>query len=94
MWPQLKANDSSAFKKFYRFLLRCQTLQKGGELDILNSPMAIRQIQLKLPSSQQDSWSKVVERTRRNKRREANFGDFVEFMDFECSVISDPVYSK
>ena len=93
-WPQLKANDSSAFKRFYRFLLRCQTLQKGGELDVLNSPMAIRQIQLKLPSSQQDSWSKIVEKTRRDKRREANFGDFVKFIDFECSVISDPVYSK
>ena len=56
--------------------------------------MAIRQIQLKLPSSQQDSWSKIVEKTRRDKRREANFGDFVKFIDFECSVISDPVYSK
>ena len=93
-WPQLKQNDSNAYKKCYRFLLKCLTLQKRGELDILNSPISIRQIQLKLPASQQDKWSKIVETTRRKNHREANFEDFVKFMDFESSVNSDPVYSR
>lgn len=93
-WLPLKQNDAAAFKKFYRFLLKCLTLQQNGDLDVLNSPMSIRQIQVKLPSSQQDKWSKVVESTRRKFRREANFKDFVEFIDFESSVINDPVYSR
>ena len=94
IWPQVKQNDANAFKRFYRFLLRCLTIQKRGELDVLNSPMSIRQLQLKLPTPQQDKWSKIVETTRREKGREASFEDFVKFIDFETSVISDPVYSR
>ena len=93
-WPQIKQNDAAAYKKFYRFSLRCLTLQKRGELEVLNSPISIRQLQLKLPNSQQDKWSKIVETTRRQQGREANFEDFVEFVDFETSVISDPIYAK
>ena len=93
-WPQIKQNDAAAYKKFYRFSLRCLTLQKQGELEVLNSPISIRQLQVKLPSSQQDKWAKKVETTRRQQRREANFEDFVKFVDFETSVISDPIYAK
>ena len=85
-WPQLRQNDSSAYKKFHRFLLKCLTLQKGGELEVLNSPISIRQIQLKLPSSQQDRWSKIVETTRREQAREAVFKDFVEFIILNVSL--------
>ena len=69
-WPQIKQNDANAFKKFYRFLLRCMTIQKRGELDILNSPMSIRQLQLKLPTPQQDKCPKIVETTPEGKREE------------------------
>ena len=93
-WPLLKQNDASAFKRFYRFLLKCQTLQKSGELEVLDSPLSIRQIQLKLPAPHQDRWSKIVEQTRRTSGREAKFQDFVSFVDFENSVINDPVYSR
>ena len=93
-WPQIKQNDAAAYKKFYRFSLRCLTLQKQGELEVLNSPISIRQLQLKLPNTQQDMWSKIVETTRRKQGREANFEDFVKFVDFETSVISDPIYAK
>ena len=93
-WPQIKQNDAAAYKKFYRFSLRCLTLQKQGELEVLNSPISIRQLQLKLPNTQQDKWSKIVETTRRKQGREANFEDFVKFLDFETSVISDPIYAK
>ena len=93
-WPQIKQNDAAAYKKFYRFSLRCLTLQKQGELEVLNSPISIRQLQVKLPSSQQDKWAKKVETTRRQQRIEANFEDFVKSVDFETSVISDPIYAK
>ena len=93
-WPSIKQNDASAFKAFYRFLLKCQTLQKNGELEVLDSPLSIRQIQLKLPVPHQDRWSKIVELTRRTEKREARFQDFVSFIDFESSVINDPVYSR
>jgi hypothetical protein len=56
--------------------------------------MSIRQIQLKLPPTYQDKWSKIVENTRRNSGREANFADFVKLIDYESSIINDPVYSR
>ena len=93
-WPAFKQNDASAYKKFHRFLLKCLTLQRNGELEVLDSPLSIRQIQLKLPTSHQDKWSKIVEQTRRKLNREATFKDFVNLIDFESSVINDPVYSR
>ena len=93
-WPVIKQNDASAYRKFHRFLLKCLTLQRNGELKVLDSPLSIRQIQLKLPTTHQDRWSKIVEQTRRNSKREATFKDFVDFVDFESSVTNDPVYSR
>ena len=92
-WPQIKSNDGVALKALYRFLLRCSSYQKKGNID-LNSPLTIRSIQLSLPVNMQDSWTTRVSKIRKKKMQEATFFDFVEFIDEWCQSSNDPVYSR
>ena len=93
-WPQVKYGDGASLKALHRFLLQCQTYQKGGLLTGLDSPLEIRNIQLKLPLNLQDKWGHLVGKIRKHKAREATFSDFVEFVDSESTVLNDPVYSR
>ncbi len=92
-WPQIKPNDGVALKGLYRFLLRCSSYQKRGNID-LNSPLTIRSIQLSLPVNMQDSWTTRVSKIRKKRMREATFSDFVEFVDEWCQSSNDPVYAR
>ena len=92
-WPQIKANDAVGMKSLYRFLLRCLSYQKGGNID-LDSPLTIRSVQLALPVNLQDRWNARVGKIRRRKGREAKFADFVEYVEEESECLSDPVYGR
>ena len=80
-------------RTLYRFLLKCLSYQKSGKVD-LNSPLTIRNIQLSLPSHLQDRWVSRVGRIRKKRKREATFGDFVEFVEEESHCLNDPVYAR
>ena len=93
-WPVIKANDAESFQKFYIFLLKCQTLVDNGELGLLDSPFSIQESQQKLPSAQQERWSRSVELTRRKEKREPTFSDFVEFVEFEKTVVNNSSHAR
>ena len=93
-WPIIKHGDGHGYKSLYRFLLQCQAYQKNGCLDGLDSPLMIRNIQLKLPVSGQDKWAHVVGKIRKRTKKEAAFKDFVEFIEAESLVLNDPIYSR
>ena len=90
----MKYGDGASLKALYRFLLQCQTYQRGGILIGLDSPLEIRNIQLKLPVNLQDKWGHIVGKVRKHKVREATFSDFVDFIESESAVLNDPVYSR
>ena len=92
-WAIVKHGDGIGLKALYRFLLQCQAHQMQGLLTGLDSPLELRNIQLKLPTNLQDKWNHTVNRIRRDKR-EADFRDFVEFVETESSVLNDPIYSR
>ena len=91
-WPSVKLSDVDAFRRFHLFLSRCFLVQQNGGLEILNSPMTIKTLQLKLPTSHQDKWSNKVQKIRRELSREPLFEDFVLFIEFESSVLADPFF--
>ena len=93
-WPSVKHGDGSGYKDLYRFLLQCLAYQKSGCLDGLDSPLMIRNVQLKLPVQGQDKWAQIVGKIRKREKREAAFKDFVEFVESESLVLNDPVYSR
>ena len=65
-WPIVKSTDSAAFRKLYRFLLRCQTYKNENRLQELDSSTTIRHIVHKLDTSLQDKWSVLAEKNSPN----------------------------
>ena len=93
-WPAVKQNDADALKKFHRFLIKCQAYKSGPKLRELDSPELIRILILKLHTTYQERWNRVADKTRRKKRCEPNFDNFVEFVSEEKSVLCNPTYSR
>ena len=54
-WPQIKYADALAFRTFYRFLIKCQSIMKPGpHLQVLNTPEILQILQSKLPGRLQE----------------------------------------
>ena len=49
-WDVIKANDTSAYKKLYRFLLKCQTYKTTYKLTELDSTDIIQTVIRKVPA--------------------------------------------
>ena len=93
-WRQIKPGDASEFRKFYSFLLKCNGLIKGQYWSCLDSPDNICTIIMKLPVHSRDKWNKNALIIRRHKHREPQLDDVLEFVDEECTLANDPLYSR
>jgi hypothetical protein len=94
-WPVIKLNDSSAYKKLHRFLLKGLSLKRGESLKELDSEMIIRTyILAKMDRSVQEKWLNKVVRSREKDEPEMNFTDIVNFVEYLSRLASDPSYSQ
>ena len=94
-WKTIRAGNVDDFKKFYRFLLKCNTNRKGDiYLRLLDNPETLRNLQSKLPSRLQDRWTRKAVQHRETNRNELDFSHFLEFVRIECKVLDDPIYSN
>ena len=93
-WEPIKSNDTIAYKKLYRFLLKCQTYKDSYQLKELDSTEMIRAIICKVHHSLQERWNRKAINIRTNQSREADFTDLMKFIEYEVTLMSDPAYSK
>lgn len=94
-WGPIRAGDVVEFKRFHRFLLKCNTNRKGdSHLSLLDNPETLRSLQSKLPYKLQERWTRRAVSRREASGKELDFSDFFEFIDTECKVLDDPVYSQ
>ena len=89
-WEPIKLNDSVEFKRFYRFLLKCQAYKQQHQLQELDSTDMLRVVILKVPQLLQDKWNRKVLDTRRKHKREVDFSDIVKFLETETTLIASP----
>ena len=54
----------------------------------------IRTVISKVHTTHQGRWNRRAIEIRKNKKREADFSDFVEFIEMEATLLSDPAYSR
>ena len=94
LWKPVKENDPPAFKKFHRFLQKCQTYKMQGRLKELDSTDMIRVVISKVHASHQGRWLRKALDIRRKHDKEADFNDLVKFFGREAEVLSDPAYSR
>ena len=93
-WEPIKPNDTSAYKKLYRFLLKCQTYKTTYNLKELDSTDMIRAVIRKVHSSLQERWNRKAVNIRKSNSREPDFSDLLKFVEYEVALLSDPSYSK
>ena len=59
-WPSLKPGDSSAYRKFYNFLIKCESIMSQQRWNSLNSPDILCTLTSKLPGNARDKWNRKV----------------------------------
>ena len=93
-WPQIIAGDADAYKKFQNFLVKCESIDHLQNWNVLNTPDIICMLLSKLPGSARDKWSRGVLAIRRKDSREPEMADFIQFVNDETLIITDPVFSR
>ena len=61
---------------------------------MLNTPDIICILLSKLPRSVRDKWSPKVLMIQRRGNREPEMADFIQFVNNETLIMTDPVFSK
>ena len=93
-WPQIKAANADAYRKFQNFLVKCENIDHLPNWNVLNTPDIICMLLSKLPGSARDKWSRKVLAIPRKVSREPEMVDFIQFVNDETLVVTDPVFSK
>ena len=90
----VKPGDASGFRKFYSFVLKCETFSKSTAWNALGTPETLCILASKLPGSFRDRLNRKVQVVRRNFGREPCLSDFASFVHEETTLINDPIFSK
>lgn len=94
-WPQVKAGDAASFRKFFNFLIKCQTASAGMVWNAIDTPDIICMLVSKLPGKLQYSWNKKVYHMRHSSHpREPTLEDLIALVDEETTLVSDPLFSR
>ena len=94
IWPLIKPGDSAALKKFYRFLIKCQSITVDITWNALNTPDTLCSLLAKFPCNMKDRWNRLTYNLRRHRERDAEFADPVIFIEEETILITDPMFSS
>ena len=79
-FPSVKSGDTSGFRKFYNFLLKCEVFSKSTAWNALESQETLCFLVSKLPGSLKDRWNKKVQVVRKSFGREPCLSDFASFV--------------
>ena len=93
-WPQVKFGDAKAFRKFFNFLLKCESVSDNQHWNALDTPEILCMLISKLPGVLMDRWNRKVQNIRRRESREPDLIDFVQFVEEETLLMNDPLFSR
>ena len=91
--PFLKPSDPSGYKKFYNFLLKCESIMTLQHWNSIDNPGILCILISKLPGNTRDRWNRKVLIIRRQHRREPELEDFIDFDD-ETQLANNPLFSR
>ena len=76
-WPQIKAGDADAHRKFQNFLIKCENIDHLQNWNVLDTEDIICMLLSKLLGSARDERSRKVLAIRRKVSREPEMADFI-----------------
>ena len=93
-WPSLKNGDSAGCRRFYNFLIKCESIMSRQQWNSLDTPDILCALISKLPGNARDKWNRTVMMIRRSHGREPELSDFIDFVDDETLLASDTLVSQ
>ena len=90
----MKFEDAKDFRKFYNFLLKCESVSESQDWNALDTPEMLCMLISKLPGGLIDGWNRIVQAIRRKQRRKPDFQDLIQFVEEETTLINDPLFSR
>ena len=93
-WHQLKLGDAAGFRKFSKFLVRCQNVTGRDNWNLLDNPDIICLLLSELPGVLLDRWKRRVINMRRNSTMEPSLSDLILFIDEETTILNVPLFSR
>ena len=93
-WPLLKPGDTSSYRKFYNFLIKCESIMSQQQWNSLNSPDILCTLTSKLPGNTRDKWNRKVLSIRRHRAEDPELADFIDFINDKTLLASDPRFSR
>ena len=94
-WPHIRAGDEPALDRFSTFLTQCRSaIASLTFLSILNHPHNLQSMVTKLPFPLQDRWRREANKMRVARGAIPAFADFVNFVNAEAGIATDPVFSR
>ena len=94
-WPSLRVGDSSSYQKFFTFLLTYQNVLKMPfATSDYSQQDTLKMMVSKLPANLQERWNRLAHQVRRKYPAGPTIDRFIEFMDEETTLVSDPFYSR
>ena len=94
-WPYIRAGDEQALDRFSTFLTQCRSaISSLTFLSILNHPHNLQSMVTKLPLPLQDQWRREANKMRVARGAIPAFADFVDFVNAEAGIVTDPVFLR
>ena len=90
----LKFGDAKGFRKFYNFLLKCESVSESQEWNTLDTLEMLCMLISKLPGGLMDRQNRTVQAIRRKQRREPDLQDLIQFVEEETILMNDPLFSR
>ena len=75
-------------------LVKCENIDHLQSWNVLHTPDIICMLLSTLPGSVRDKWTRKVLTTQRMGNREPEVADFIQFVNDETLIVTDPVFSK
>ena len=88
-WP-LKSGDAKGFRKFYNFLLKCESLSESMNWNAVDTPEMLCMLISKLPGGLMDRWNRTVQAIRRKQIGEPD----LQFVEEETTLMNDLLFSR
>ena len=93
-WPQIKFGDAKAFRKFYNFLLKCESISDSQQWNAMGTPEVLCMLIAKLPGGLMDRWNRKVQAIRKGHLCEPDLQDLIKFVEEETVLMNDPLFSR
>jgi len=92
-WPNVKADDTKSWNELSTFLVAYyHTMFELNALEEVDHSGCIRTLMVKLPYGFRNQWRTRVNRIEEEQNRMAGFKDFVDLVEKQTKIVSNPLY--